>query len=149
LIGRLIKYWLPVALTLAATYVFSTDLFSGDNTRGLLVRVLSRVWPQIAPYAPLIHYVLRKAMHFAEYAVLAWLLFRAFRGDSPLGWRLRWVVWSLVCTVLWSILDELHQTYTLSRAGSIYDSIIDSAGGLCSLLVISARARSRATKGTG
>jgi VanZ family protein len=34
------------------------------------------------------------------------------------------------------LLDEYHQTLTRTRVGSIYDSLIDMAGGLTALLII-------------
>jgi VanZ family protein len=37
---------------------------------------------------------------------------------------------------VWSLLDEFHQTFTRMRGGSIYDSMIDSVGGLFALLAI-------------
>jgi VanZ family protein len=74
--------------------------------------------------------------HFVEYAVLAGLLFRAFRAGSIMRWRMRWAVYSFAIVVSWALLDELHQRFTYTRGGSIYDSLLDSSGALFMLVVI-------------
>ena len=133
---KIVKYWLPVLVMLGVMYYFSTDLFSGENTRGALDWILHWLWPAGARHLIRINFVVRKTMHFVEYAALAGLAYRAFRADSSLRWRLRWALYSFGLIASWSLLDELHQAQTRRRGGSIYDSMIDSAGGLTMLLVI-------------
>jgi VanZ family protein len=82
------------------------------------------------------NFLVRKTMHFVEYAALAGLVYRAFRADSPKLWQLRWAIYSFLVIASWSLLDEFHQAQTRKRGGSIYDSMIDSAGGLTMLVVI-------------
>jgi len=137
LLIRVVKYWLPVALMSGLMYYFSTDVFSGDNTRGLIEKIF--LW--FAPHASnqtiaTLNYAIRKSAHFIEYAGLSALLFRAFRADGPLRWRFKWAAYSFVSIVSWALLDELHQTFTETRTGSIWDSLLDSSGGLFSLLLI-------------
>ena len=91
LAAQVFKYWLPVLVMLGAMYYFSTDVLSGENTASLIEKILR--WFSDDPSERLIrglNYGLRKCMHFFEYAVLAALLFRAFRADSPSRWRWRW-----------------------------------------------------------
>ena len=134
---RLIRYWLPVALMLTFMFVFSTDFFSGENTRRVIQWLMRLFWKdETAPDIKETNFWIRKFAHFFEYAVLASLLFRAFRADSKLRWRLQWAVAAFSVVVTWSLLDEFHQTFTRTRGGSIYDSLLDSSGGLFALLVI-------------
>lgn len=133
---KIVRYWLPVLLMLGVMYYFSTDLFSGENTRGALDKILHLLWPAGVKHLTQINFTVRKTMHFIEYAALAALVYRAFRADSTIIWRLKWAVYSFGLIVLWSLLDELHQTHTHRRGGSIYDSMLDSAGGLTMLIVI-------------
>jgi VanZ family protein len=130
---RIIKYWLPVAAMLCAMYFFSTDVFSSENTRGIIEVILSWFvqvrWSTVSE----INRVVRKSAHFLEYAILALLLFRAFRAGSQVGWRIRWAIYTFAIIVVWALLDELHQSFTLSRGASIYDSMLDSSGGLFAL----------------
>lgn len=137
LAAQVFKYWLPVLVMLGAMYYFSTDVLSGDNTAGMIEKILG--WFTAEPSARLIrglNYGLRKCMHFFEYAVLAALLFRAFRADSPSRWQWRWAVYSFTIISIWAILDEYHQTTTRDRSGSVRDVLIDVAGGFFMLAVI-------------
>jgi VanZ family protein len=121
---------------------FSTDVFSGENTRGAIETILS--WFSIQPSKHALthlNFIIRKCAHFIEYAILALLIFRAFRADSAARWRLSWFVGSLGIVVTWSLLDEYHQYFTRTRGASIYDSMLDSAGGLVALLLITLASR--------
>jgi VanZ family protein len=141
---RIFKYWLPVLFMLGVMYYFSTDVFSGENTRGALDWILHQLWPAGIKHLTQLNFIVRKTMHFAEYALLAGLMYRAFRADSPVRWRLLWACYTFALIVSWALLDELHQAQTHRRGGSIYDSMIDSAGGLTMLLVIALVSRRRA-----
>jgi VanZ family protein len=130
---KIIKYWLPVIAMLCIMYYFSTDVFSGENTKGIIGIILGWFtqvnWQTVSQ----INRVVRKSAHFIEYAILAFLLFRAFRAESPIRWRTRWAIYTLAVIVVWALLDEFHQSFTLSRGASIYDSMLDSSGGLFAL----------------
>jgi VanZ family protein len=82
------------------------------------------------------NYVVRKCAHFFEYAVLAALLYRAWRADSLIRWRLSWAAYSFAMVASWALIDEYHQSFTHTRGGSIYDVMIDTAGGLFALISI-------------
>lgn len=132
-----VKYWLPVLVMLGTMYYFSTDALSGDNTASIIEKILR--WLTGEPSERLIrglNYGLRKFMHFFEYAVLAGLLFRAFRADNPARWRWRWAIYSLAVISIWASLDEYHQTTTSDRTGSVRDVLIDISGGLFMLAAI-------------
>lgn len=144
---KVVRYWLPVVGMLAVMYWFSTDALSGENTRGIIETVLS--WFGYHPPGRTltrINYFVRKSAHFTEYAILAALLFRAFRADSSYRWRLSWALYSLAVIVSWAALDEWHQTLTRTRGGSIWDSLLDASGGLVSLLIITLFSLRRQTR---
>ena len=134
---RVLKYWLPVLFMIGAMYYASTDVFSGDNTRNVIEKIVLWFKPHTREHTLAeINYVVRKLAHFTEYAVLAALLFRAFRADSAWRWRWRWAAYSFGMAFGWALLDELHQTFTHTRGGSFYDSLLDTSGALVMLLVI-------------
>lgn len=139
---KLLRYWLPVACMLALMAYFSTDVFSGDNTRGVIETILGWFGAHLSHHAinEVNHYV-RKAAHVTEYSIFAVLVFRAFRADSALRWKLSWFIGSLSIVVVWSLLDELHQSFTRTRGASIYDSMLDSTAGLLALIVVTVWAR--------
>jgi VanZ family protein len=132
-----IHHWLPPLLWMAAMFSFSTDAFSADHTGSRLLWFLHLVYPAITQYQyQWVHFLTRKAAHVAEYAILAWLWWRAFRADSKLRWQWRWAGQAFAIVAVWALLDEWHQTFTTSRTGSPYDSLLDMSGGLMALLVI-------------
>jgi VanZ family protein len=134
---RILKYWLPVLFMIGAMYYASTDVFSGDNTRNIIERIVLWLKPHTREHTLLkINYLVRKLAHFTEYALLAALLFRAFRADSLLRWRWRWAAYSFGMALIWALLDEFHQTFTHTRGGSIYDSLLDTSGALVMLILI-------------
>lgn len=147
---KVVRYWVPVIVMLALMYWFSTDALSGENTRGIIETVLSWFGYRASPrQLTRINYFVRKGAHFTEYAILAALLFRAFRADSPLRWRLRWSVYSLGVALVWAALDELHQSFTRTRGGSVYDSLLDSSGAffmLVGIAIVSRRSDKAVTR---
>jgi VanZ family protein len=83
-----------------------------------------------------IHFITRKIAHFTEYAILGFLAARAFRTSSRPAIRTRWFLISATLVVVYALMDEYHQSFVPSRTASIFDSLIDMAGGLTALLMV-------------
>ncbi|HEY7545327.1 MAG TPA: VanZ family protein, partial [Blastocatellia bacterium] len=116
---------------------FSTDVFSGENTQSVIFRITR--WLGFDPHsraALRINSIVRKAAHLTEYALLAALLYRAFRSGRSPRWRATWAVQTMAVIIVWALLDEYHQSLTQTRTASIYDSFIDMTGGLIALIII-------------
>jgi VanZ family protein len=92
----------------------------------------------------MVHFITRKIAHFTEYAILGFLAARAFRTSPRPAISSRWFLISASLIVMFALLDEFHQTFVPTRTGSIYDSLIDIAGGLTALLLIRRRSRASA-----
>lgn len=76
-----------------------------------------------------------KVLHAMVYAVLAWLLFRAFlgaQGMSPV--RAAW--WAFTVTVLYGASDEVHQGLVPSRSMEWGDWFADVVGAATVFLAI-------------
>jgi VanZ family protein len=135
--GGLLKYWAPPIIWMSVIFWFSTDVFSGDNTGSLLWKVVSFIYPGATrEMFDAIHFYVRKAGHLTEYAVLALLLFRAFRSGAQARWRPRWAPSSVLFAFLYASLDEYHQTFTRRRTGSVYDILIDTSGAAAALILL-------------
>ena len=120
--GRTAALWLPPLAVMAAIFALSS-MPSTDADRGLA------------------HLLLRKAGHFAEYALLAALWWRALR--TTLAGRAALAA-AFAIAVGYAITDEIHQTFVDTRVGSPLDVLIDAAGAAAALALI-ARRRSRVT----
>jgi VanZ family protein len=134
---RFFWYWFPVLMMFALMYYFSTDIFSAENTRSIFEKIFLWFSPHASKHAILkFNYILRKSAHFTEYAILGALLFRAFRAGNPIKWRFKWALYSFLLSAAWALLDELHQSFTQKRGGSLWDSLLDSTGAMVMLLAI-------------
>jgi VanZ family protein len=67
----------------------------------------------------------RKLVHFAEYALLCGLWWRALRTVTS---DERAILAALVIASAYAVSDEVHQSYVAGRNGSPVDWAIDSAG---------------------
>jgi VanZ family protein len=90
----------------------------------LLVFYLSS---QSRPMPIVTEHVWDKLLHFAEYAALGALLFRALRGEE-LSWALAFVA-AAVVTAAYGATDEWHQSFVPLRDASVRDWLTDLLGG--------------------
>jgi VanZ family protein len=128
-------------------YAGSTDALSATNSGLVLRPTLLWLFPHLTePQIAALHFFLRKLGHLTEYAILALLAARAFYGSANERLRLKWFAASLVLIVVYAFSDEIHQSFEPSRTASVYDSLIDIAGGLTMLLLIAKRLRRRRQK---
>ena len=74
-----------------------------------------------------LNFVFFKTLHLIEYAVLAFLLFRAFVRANGFSFKKSFYC-SLLLALAWAMTDEFHQTFVLTRQGSIRDVFIDFLG---------------------
>lgn len=145
---RLVRY-APLLVWMALIFFASTGELSASNTSLIVRPLLLWLFPDISEHGlELAHSFTRKIAHFIEYAILSLLAARAFSASHLQFLRRFWFVISLLLVALYAFSDEFHQTFVPARTGSIYDSLIDIAGGLTAL-VLFALWRRRAKRGKG
>jgi VanZ family protein len=126
----------PLLLWIAFISFASTSEFSAANTSQLVRPLLLWLFPNISEARlAAAHFLARKAGHFTEYAVLAFLARRAFITSSNAFIQRYWFRLGLLLVVIYALLDEFHQSFVPSRTASVYDSAVDVAGGLTVLLI--------------
>ncbi|HKO99076.1 MAG TPA: VanZ family protein [Pyrinomonadaceae bacterium] len=132
---RFVRY-APLVVWMGVIFFASTSGFSADNTSRFIRPLLRWLFPKRSEAElDVFHFLIRKTGHFLGYAVLGFLAHRAFVTSSRSFIRRRWFELALALVVLNALVDELHQSFVPSRTGSIYDSMIDIAGGLTVLLI--------------
>ena len=125
----------PVILWMAFILLASSSGFSAINTSRIVRPLLVWFFPDITEERiNLAHFLVRKAAHITEYAILGWLTARALSTSSHKNLRQRWFLVSLLPILLVALVDEYHQSFVPSRTASVYDSAIDIAGGLLGLI---------------
>ena|SRR2546421_8577061 len=132
------RFWryAPLVAWMAVVFFASTDAFSASHSGQLIRPVLLWLFPHISEgQISTIHFLVRKAGHLTEYAIMGLLAARAFHGSADAGLRRSWFAIALALIVLYAFSDEFHQGLTSSRRASIYDSFIDISGGLAALIL--------------
>lgn len=134
------KHWLPVVLWMGFIFAMSSDLGSSTHSSRIIEPIVRWIKPDTTPEQfEFVHFILRKLGHLTEYAVLALLVFRALKHTlaQPLD-KLSWqtVGIALLITASYAATDEWHQSFVPGRTAAIGDVLIDSSGGLLSLLIV-------------
>lgn len=121
---RLLPLTAPLLWTALIAW-FSTDAWSGEQTASVLLPWLRALLPGIGPEVMTGgHWLIRKLAHVIAYGVLAALWAWALAGWS----RRAWWAWALGLSLATAALDELHQTTTAARGGSMADILLDGLG---------------------
>ena len=130
---RLWRYGPPAAWACFVLFA-SSPSFSASNTSRIIRPLLLWLFPDISEgsldYA---HFLIRKAAHFSEYALLALLAARAFRTSHKERLRRLWWLAAFALVACVALADEYHQSFLPSRTGTIYDSLLDMTGGAAAL----------------
>lgn len=90
----------------------------------------------IAPF----QFIVRKCAHFTIYGFLGIFSFLTFITYKNLSLNIRLSIISLIC-LLYSISDEIHQTFVAGRSGEIRDVCIDFCGSLLFIAVLTLLSR--------
>lgn len=144
--GRAWRYG-PLLLWVGFIFLASTGGFSAPNTSRVIGPLLAWLLPGVTEAGLLrAHLLIRKAAHFAEYAVLALLAARAFASSSKVSLRRLWASASFALVVACALADEYHQSFVAARTGTIYDSLLDVSGGATALALVAWRRNARGPK---
>ena len=115
-------------------FIFSQSLNTGE-TSGAMSGSITAFLLQFLPIGEeLLHTLIRKGAHFAEYFVLGTVLANTFRtyGLFPRKWDLTAPLFGC----FWAVLDEWIQTFVPDRAGTVADVLLDSTGVFCGVLLV-------------
>ncbi len=127
----------PLVVWLGFIFFASTASLSASNTSRIIRPLLLWLFPDITEATLLqAHFLVRKASHFTEYAILALLAARTFIGSSRAYLSRRPWLNAFLLVATYALLDEYHQSFVPSRTASVYDSMIDMTGGACALVVL-------------
>jgi VanZ family protein len=142
--GRFGRY-APLIFWIAVVFVLSSRAGSMSNTSLFIRPILEFLFPAYSDeQLAIIHAYVRKTAHFGLYFVLGWLAARAFYFSSKEQLKNYWFAAAFILVTVIASLDETNQSFLNSRTGSVYDVIIDAAGGATALFVFYLYGRFRA-----
>ena len=134
--GRIIRY-APLVLWIGVILFLSTSQASMSNTSRFIRPLLEFLFPSASEEALILyHGYIRKLAHLTEYAGLGFWAFWAFSNSNLKNLRRFWFVFAFLLVILIASIDETNQGYLTSRTGSIYDVLLDTAGGLIMLIFL-------------
>jgi lipopolysaccharide/colanic/teichoic acid biosynthesis glycosyltransferase/VanZ family protein len=126
---RFFKYWLPPILWMAFFFPVGNRVLGSSITYEISTAVFRWLFPHASEAAVGVFYIIfRKSLHFIEYGVLAYLLYRAFRGPDGRKWVPSWALRAGIVSVAYGFLDEYLQSFVPNRTGSPIDWGVDIAG---------------------
>jgi len=141
---KLLSQWLPPVMWAVLILGFSSEAFAASQTSRIIVPILKWLLPSASEETiGLLHAVIRKMAHLVEYAIFAALLLRSFRYGSNREWNWRWAAGTLLIALACAAADEYRQSLTLSRTGSAFDVLVDGAGAVTAIALISLPSVSR------
>jgi VanZ family protein len=134
------KHWLPVIVWMTIIFSASGDSHSYHRSYSIIEPILKWLFPHISPRSiDIIHHIGRKTCHLAEYAILALLLWRAFRlstGNRFSRWYWPEAGLALAGVFLYAASDEFHQSFIPGRTPLVSDVFIDTTGGAIGLFLL-------------
>jgi len=145
------KYWVWPFLWAALFFPAWSSQWSQTLIWNLSLRILKLFSHTVNDHTlGIVYTIARKSGHVIEYAVLAYLLFRAFRRDRKDRWNWSWAIPAGLLAAGYGALDEYVQTLVPRRHGSPIDWGIDVAAILLMLVIVyrdSRRPESRLARG--
>lgn len=136
--------WLVPLAWMTLIFLGSTDVLSAHHTSRFiepLLRWLSRDTLS-PPGIEEVHFLIRKAGHLTEYAVLCilywWALAPPKTAEPPAPPRFspRRAALAIGLAMVFAATDEFHQSFVPSRGASVEDVLIDTVGAALGLLAL-------------
>ncbi|MCT2537241.1 VanZ family protein [Aquibacillus koreensis] len=82
-----------------------------------------------------VEFFVRKGAHVTVFFILCLAFYMAFRKTTHIKfWRL--IEYSLVLTIMYAAIDEIHQGFTPNRTPYIGDVFLDSFGAILAVITI-------------
>ena len=140
LVSTFARFWLPALVWMAVIFSASADGQSARHSSLFFEPLLHWLFPQM-PRAQIdaIHFAFRKCCHVTEYALLAWLFWRAIRRpvkNDPRPWICPEAGLALALVFLYAGSDELHQAFVPTRTAQVSDVLVDTSGGTAALALL-------------
>lgn len=134
--------FIPAVFCMVIIFWFSAQnaSTSSDLSGGFIRNILGIFWPGFDEITVEdFQFFVRKSAHFIIYMTLGALTYFGFK-NIQIKKSVRCLSSIIVC-ILYSVSDEVHQTFISGRSGQISDVVLDSIGsiagiGICFLFLL-------------
>jgi VanZ family protein len=138
--SNFLRYWLPVLVWMSLVFSASADKKSYQHSSLFFEPLIRWLFPHLSTETVQeLHHLFRKTCHLTEYAILAWLVWRAVRKPvrkDPRPWNWTEAGFALSVVFAYAASDELHQVFVPNRTALVSDVMIDTSGGVAFLLLL-------------
>ena len=134
----LVIFWMFVVFDFSSAYGDNSSNTSGNTIR-FVVRLFNKNIDEVSLEAIVEKYqfLVRKLAHFAIYFIGGILLFNLFYNLKKLIYiDYNEKTYSIFCGFLYSVSDEIHQSFVPGRSGRVLDVIIDTSGVIIGVLFL-------------
>ena len=120
------RYWQIIFPILIMLLIWSFSAQNGESSDGISIPLALKLG--------LTNGVVRKIAHFIIYALLGASLANFFRSIEGKKFpKLRAILLSILIAVIYSCIDEYHQSFIPDRDGNPIDILIDSLGAMAGI----------------
>jgi VanZ family protein len=124
-----VRYWLPPLLWMGFLFPLWNRFLSSPFLYRLNIKFWNWLVEDISFSRIGLYYIyLRRFLHVAAYALMAYLIYRFFRGDEKRLWKNSWAGFTALITIGYGCLDEILQSFLKSRGSSFMDVVMDALG---------------------
>jgi VanZ family protein len=141
------KYWLLPLLWMVVIFSASSDTHSFQRSSRIIAPLMRWLFPHMSEATiNVVVLIVRKCAHLTEYAILAYLFWRALRKpkrDDPRPWSWREGGYAILLVALYASTDEFHQLFVPGREASVKDVLLDTLGAVVGMVLVRAIVRWR------
>ena len=84
-------------------------------------------------FGQLSNFIIRKLGHFTEYFILSILFYNLLKEYFKFKST---ILLSILFVFIYACSDEIHQLFIVGRQGSIRDVVLDTVGGIISMIIV-------------
>ncbi|WP_288480802.1 VanZ family protein [uncultured Clostridium sp.] len=133
--NKIIFSWILLVIWMIFIFYMSAQPADISNSQsGFVIKLLQSIGiDSSGNNIGLLTTIVRKGAHFSEYAILGLLSYNVMKNYFT---KKRARIVAVLIVFFYACSDEFHQLFVSGRAGKITDVIIDTSGGIFSVLVI-------------
>lgn len=133
--NRIIFSWILLVIWMIFIFYMSAQPADISNSQsGFVIKLLQSIGiDSSGNNIGLLTTIVRKGAHFSEYAILGLLSYNVMKNYFT---KKRARIVAVLIVFFYACSDEFHQLFVSGRAGKITDVIIDTSGGIFSVLII-------------